>query len=294
MKFLIAIGSKDYSGPTLELGMRVAKAINAAVDIVYVGEKISAFSTSEVKLAQENLDNWELDRKGVDVLQWAYEYLVENKYILSDSENSDFNTDKLVQTDDDRCEVHLEGRMTQEVGLILRNGGIIQQLRDEVKRSGIDVMIIGGSGERRMAHDLVQYIDSSIFVVNQFDPNQKYRLLLAVDDSTGTKGAVKFGVRVAQAFKIDVDILTVSKVDRFKDGYKDAAERAGKFMRRTSIQYQNIYRVGDPSEIIKNEAGDNHIVIMGASSKNPLMKFFKGSKPLKVMEVCPCPILIVK
>ncbi len=29
MKFLIAIGSKDYSGPTLELGMRVAKAINA-------------------------------------------------------------------------------------------------------------------------------------------------------------------------------------------------------------------------------------------------------------------------
>ena len=113
MKFLIAIGSKDYSSPTLELGMRVAKAFNAAVDIVYVGEKISAFSTSEVKLAQENLDNWEIDRKGVDVLQWAYEYLVENKYIRSDPENSDFNTDKLVQTDDDRCEVHLEGRMTK-------------------------------------------------------------------------------------------------------------------------------------------------------------------------------------
>ncbi|MEE2917597.1 MAG: universal stress protein [Candidatus Neomarinimicrobiota bacterium] len=294
MKFLIAIGSKDYSGPTLELGMRVAKAFNAAVDIVYVGEKISAFSTSEVKLAQENLDNWELDRIGVDVLQWAYEYLVENKYIPSDSEYSDFNKDKLVQTNDDRCEVHLEGRMTQEVGLILRNGDIIQQLRDEVRQGHYDVTIIGGSGERRMAHDLVQYIDSSIFIVNQFDPNQKYRLLLAVDDSTGTKGAVKFGVRVAQAFKIDVDILTVSKVDRFKDGYKDAAERAGKFMRRTSIQYQNIYRVGDPSEIIKNEAGDNHIVIMGASSKNPLMKFFKGSKPLDVMGNCNCPILIVK
>ena len=294
MKFLIAIGSKDYSGPTLELGMRVAKTFNAVVDIVYVGDKISAFSTAEVNLAQENLENWELDRKGVDVLQWAYEYLVENKYIHSDSEDSGFNTDKLIQTDDDRCEVQLEGCMTQEVGLILRNGDIIQQLRDEVKRSAIDVMIIGGSGERRMAHDLVQYVDSSIFVVNQFDPNQKYRILLAADDSTGTKGAVKFGVRVAQAFKINVDILTVSKVDQFRDGYKGAAERAGKFMRRTGIQYQNIYRMGDPSEIIKKEAGDNHIVIMGASSKNPLMKFFKGSKPLKVMEDCSCPILIVK
>ena len=93
MKFLIAIGRKAYSGSTLALGMHVAKAFNAAVDIVYVGEKISAFSTSEVMLAQENLENWELDRKGVDVLQWAYQYLVENKYIRSDSGNSDFNTD---------------------------------------------------------------------------------------------------------------------------------------------------------------------------------------------------------
>ena len=53
MKFLIAIGSKEYSEPTLRLGMRVAKAFNAAVTIVYVGEKISAFSTSGVHLAQE-------------------------------------------------------------------------------------------------------------------------------------------------------------------------------------------------------------------------------------------------
>ena len=72
MKFLIAIGSKEYSEPTLELGMRVAKAFKAIVTIVYVSDKISAFSTSEVLMAQENLENWELDRQGVDVLEWAY------------------------------------------------------------------------------------------------------------------------------------------------------------------------------------------------------------------------------
>ena len=186
MKFLIAIGSKDYSGSTLELGMHVAKAFNAAVDIVYVGEKISAFSTSEVMLAQENLENWELDRKGVDVLQWAYQYLVENKYIRSDSGNSDFNTDKLIQTDDDRCEVNLEGRITQEVGLILRNGDIIEQLRDEVKRSGTDVTIIGASKKRGMVHDLIQYIDSSIFIVKNYDRDRSYKLLLSVNDAPNT------------------------------------------------------------------------------------------------------------
>jgi nucleotide-binding universal stress UspA family protein len=240
------------------------------------------------------MDSWEFDRPGIDVLEWAFNFLSENNYIAPTMVEAGFSTNMLVEIGENRSEVFLKGTVCKDVQMILRNGDIIAELRDEVKQGHYDVTIIGGSGKRRMAHDLIQYIDSSIFVVNQFDPNQKYRLLLAVDDSTGTKGAVKFGVRVAQAFKIDVDILTVSKVDRFGDGYKGAAERAGKFMRRTGIQYQNIYRVGDPSEIIKNEAGDNHIVIMGASTKNPLMKFFKGSKPLKVMEDCPCPILIVK
>ena len=294
MKFLIAIGSKDYSGPTLELGMRVANAFNAAVDIVFVGEKISAFSTAEVILAQENLENWELDRKGVDVLQWAYEYLVENEYIHTDSENSDFHTDKLIQTDDDRCEVNLKGRMTQEVGLILRNGDIIQQLRDEVKRSDIDCTIIGGSGERQMAHDLVQFIDSSIFIVKNFKPDQVYKILCAVDDSPGTNRARKYAVRVSQALNIGVDLLTISKTDNFGSGYKGAANQAAKFMRRSGIDAKNLFEVGDPFQTIVNMAGDNHLIIMGASTRSPIKKFFKSSKPLNVMGNCNCPILIVK
>ena len=238
MKFLIAIGSKEYSEPTLELGMRVAKAFNAGVTIVYVGEKISAFSTSEVQLAQENLENWELDRQGVDVLEWAYEYLINHDYITSSGDVKVFTSEKLVQTDDDRCEVYLEGNHTQEVGLILRNGDIIQQLRDEVKRGKFDVTIIGASKKRRMIHDLIQYMDSSIFVVKNYQREKHYKMLLAVNN---------------------------------------ARLEHGKF-----------------TETMNAIAGDNHIIVMGSSTKSPLAKFFKGSKPLNVCEECNCPALIVK
>jgi nucleotide-binding universal stress UspA family protein len=145
-----------------------------------------------------------------------------------------------------------------------------------------------------MAHDLIQYIDSSIFVVNQLDLEIKYRILLAVDDSAGTEKAVAMGARVANAFGIEVDILTVSKKDNFGEGYKQAAENAGKVLESAGIQYEQLFRVGEPASVIKKEAGDNHIIIMGRSSQNPLMKFIKGSKPLKVMEDCSCPVLIVK
>ena len=50
----------------------------------------------------------------------------------------------------------------------------------------------------------------------------------------------------------------------------------------------------NPSELIAREAGDNHIIVMGSSNKNPLKTFFQGNKPLKVLENSQCPILIVK
>ncbi len=294
MKILIAIGSKDYSEPTLQLGMRVAKAFNAAVTIVYVGDRISAFSTSEVLMAQENLENWELDRQGVDVLEWAHKYLAEHDYIKSNNNNEEFTVEKLIQTDDDRCEVYLEGKHTQEVGFILRNGDIIQQLRDEVKRGEFDVTIIGASKKRRMIHDLIQYIDSSIFVVKNYDRNKQYKMLLAVNAAPNTKKAVKYGVRVAQAFDLDTTALTISNSSDFRDDYKSASLWADKFLRRSGIKHETLLKHGKFIETMNTIAGNNHLIIMGASTKSPLAKFFKGSKPLNVSEKCNCPALIVK
>ena len=294
MKILIAVSNKEYSGPTLRVGIRVARAFKASTTIVDVGEKVSEFNAKVVGLSQERLESWNFDRPGVDVLEWAFEFLAEKKFIEPTEIEAGFPKNTLVDTGGNRSEVYLKGTICEDVNLILRNGEIISELRDEVADHQYDVTIIGGSKKRRMAHDLIQYIDSSIFIVNQFDPDKLYKILLAVDDSKGTRKAVKYGARVAQAFNIDVDILTISKTEHFGEDYKNAAERAAKFIRRCGINYKNIYKVGDPSEVIKEVAGNNHIIVMGTSTRNPLKKFFKGSKPLKVMENCHCPILIVK
>ena len=294
MKILIAIGSKEFSKPTLRTGLKVAKAFRASTTIVDVGEKIGKFNAKIIGLAHERMESWEFDRPGVDVLEWAFQYLADNKFIEPNTIEAGFPKNTLVETGSNRAEVYLKGTVCKDVNLILRNGDIISELRDEVHTGRYDVTIIGGSQKRRMAHDLIQYIDSSIFIVNQLISAQTYRILLAVDDSSGTKKAIKYGARVAQAFDIGVDILTVSKNEPFRDGYRNAAERAAKFMRRAGIDCKNMYKVGDPATVIKEESGNDHIIVMGASTRNPLAKFFKGSKPLKVMEECKCPILIVK
>ena len=96
------------------------------------------------------------------------------------------------------------------------------------------------------------------------------------------------------AFGIKVDLLAVSKTNKFGKGYRNAAKRAAKMMRRMGIEYENHFKHGDPAVVIRETAGNDHIIVMGTSTKNPIAKFFMGSKPLQVMESNPCPILIVK
>lgn len=294
MKILIAVSSKEYSGPTLDVGMNIARALKASTTIVDVGQKISEFSSKDVSLANELMESWDLDRPGVDVLEWAYTYLAENKFIESQTIEAGFPKNLLVESGSNRAEVYLKGFVVENLNLILRNGDIIEELRDEVQTYNYDVAIIGGSGKRSMAHDLIQYIDSSIFIVNNFNVKQDYRILLAVDDSSGTAKAVKYGVRVAQAFGIDVDLVTISRDNHFGEGYKNASARAAKLMRRSGVAAETLFKVGEPVNTIVEIAGNNHIIIMGASTQSPIAKFFIGSKPLNVIEACNCPVLIVK
>ena len=294
MKILIAISSKEYSGPTLDVGMNIARVLNASTTIVDVGQKISEFSMKDVSLANELMDTWDIDRPGVDVLEWAYNYLSENKFIEGQSIKDGFPKNLLIESGSGRAEVLLKGTALENLSLILRNGDIIKELRDEVDTKKYDLTIIGGSGKRSMAHDMIQYIDSSIFIVNNFNKKVDYKILLAVDDSPGTARAVKYGVRVAQAFNIKVVLITISDDGHLGKEHKKASENAAKMMRRSGVEAEQNFEIGDPVNTIIETAGDNHIIIMGASTQSPITKFFMGSKPLNVMEGSNCPILIVK
>ncbi|MDG2267138.1 MAG: universal stress protein, partial [Candidatus Marinimicrobia bacterium] len=143
-------------------------------------------------------------------------------------------------------------------------------------------------------HDLIQYIDSSIFVVNNFDLNKKYKILIAVNDSPNNRKAIKYGIRIAQAFDVPIEAITVSETDHFGDGYKSSVKWCEKLLRRSNMSFNHKFLKGNVSYIINKEAGDNRIIVMGSSTKNPILKFIAGSKPLEVMKNCNCPILIVK
>ena len=192
MKFLLAIGGKEYSQPTLDIGSRIARSFDAGLSVVYVGRKTKQIYDSGVQLAMDSLAKWEIYHPGVDVLQWAFEYLKESGFLETDPSAADFDPKNLVGSGS-RFRMVLPGSYGNDIDLILREGEIIDELRQELNEDEYFMTIIGGSKKRNMAHNLIQYLPTSIFVVQNYKRDITYKLLLLVDDSEATKRAIRFG-----------------------------------------------------------------------------------------------------
>ena len=279
---------------TLNLGMKVAEAFNAKTTIIDVGKKVSEFSSQLVELAQDQMESWDFDPPGVDVLEWAFNYLSDNSLIDAKQIETGFPKNRLIDDGEDRKLVYLSGTVCEDVNLILRHGEIITELREEVQFGKYDVTIVGKSQKRNMSHDLIQYINSSILVVNKYDDENFNRVLLPVDNYPGSMKAAKYAIRVALSYDVGIDILNVLEENKSKNEGSSNVSKIIKLIRRSGVDHKYIKEDGDPVEKIIEKSNNDKIIVMRASNMSPIKRYFRGSKPLSVMNSCNVPILIVK
>ncbi len=292
MNILIAIGGRDYSKPTLDLGMKVANSFEASTTIAYVGKKVSQFSEKDVSVVHQNLDERQLYRPGVRTLEWAYDFLKSKNYIQE--EKNDFNDHLLVDEENSRMRVLLKGKHSNKIDLILRTGEIIEQLRSEVQANNHDITIIGGGSNKGMHHDLVQFIDSSVLVVKNYSFKKEYKILLPVNNSIGSNNAIEIAEQFAKANKLKVEIVTVLENKPSDENLKKILEKTAKRFSKSRIKNTTKVLEGSVVKTITQSASDNSVIMLGVSPKNPIMKYFFGSKPISIAQQCKCPVLIAK
>ena len=294
MNILIAIGGKEYSKPTLDLGMKVANAFEATTTIAYVGKKISQFSEKDVSVVHQNLDDRELYRPGVRTLEWAYDFLESRNYINKKDPNVTFNDHLIIDEENSRMRVLLKGSHSNKIDLILRTGEIIDQLRSEVETNGQDITIIGGGGNKGMHHKLVQFIDSSVMVVKNYSVNKKYKILLPVNNSLGSNKAIDIAQQFAKSKKLPVEIITILENKPSDDKLKNILNKTEKRFTKAGIKNTAMVLEGSPVKNIVQYAKDDSLVMLGVSPKNPILKYFFGSKPISIAQQCNCPVLVAK
>ena len=293
MKILIAIGGREFSKPTLDLGMKIANSFKSSTTIAYVGKKISQFSEKDVSVVHQNLDDRELYRPGIRTLEWAYDFLISKKYIEEKDANK-FDDYLLVDEENSRMKVLLKGQQSDKIDLIMRTGEIIEQLKDEVETNKHDITIIGGGGNKGLHQKLVQFIDSSVFVVKNYSVNKKYKILLPVNDSKGSDMAIETAINFAKSYKLNVEIVSIPEEKKSNEEVEKILFKTKEKFLKNNIKASTKLIDGSPVNSIVNYAKDDSIVILGVSPKNPIMKYFFGSKPLSIAQKCNCPVLITK
>ncbi|MCH1546369.1 MAG: universal stress protein [Candidatus Marinimicrobia bacterium] len=293
MKILIAIGGKEFSKPTLDLGMKIANSFKSSTTIAYVGKKISQFSEKDVSVVHQNLDDRQLYRPGIRTLEWAYDFLISKKYI-EETDTNKFDDYLLVDEENSRMKVLLKEQHSDNIDLIMRTGEIIEQLKDEVEVNKHDITIIGGGGNKGIHNKLIQFIDSAVFVVKNYSVSKKYKILLPVNDSKGSEKAIDTAINFAKSYKLTVEIVAVYE-------NKKSHEKTDKLLLRTKnkflknkINASTKILEGSTVNAIVDHAKDDSIIILGVSPKNPIMKYFFGSKPISIAQKCNCPVLITK
>ena len=293
MKILIAIGGREFSKPTLDLGMKIANSFKSSTTIAYVGKKISQFSEKDVSVVHQNLDDRELYRPGIRTLEWAYDFLISKKYI-EEKDSNKFDDYLLVDEENSRMKVLLKGQQSDKIDLIMRTGEIIEQLKDEVETNKHDITIIGGGGNKGIHQKLVQFIDSSVFVVKNYSVNKKYKILLPVNDSMGSDMAIETAINFAKSYKLNVEIVSVPEGKKSIEEVEKILKKTKEKFSKNRIKTTTKLIDGSAVDSIVNYAKDDSIVILGVSPKNPIMKYFFGSKPLSIAQKCNCPVLITK
>ena len=293
MKILIAIGGREYSKPTLDLGMKIANSFKSSITIAYVGKKISQFSEKDVSVVHQNLDERELYRPGIRTLEWAYDFLISKEYIQEKVANK-FDDYLLVDEENSRMKVLLKGQQSDKIDLIMRTGEIIEQLKNEVETNNHDITIIGGGGNTGIHQKLIQFIDSSVFVVKNYSVKKKYKILLPVNDSKGSDMAIETAINFAKSYKLNVEIVSVPEENKTIDEVEKIVQKTKEKFSKNKIKTSTKLIDGTPVNSIVNYAKDNSIIILGVSPKNPIMKYFFGSKPISIAQKCNCPVLITK
>ena len=145
-----------------------------------------------------------------------------------------------------------------------------------------------------MHHDLVQFIDSSVLVVKNYSVKKQYKMLLPVNNSKGSNKAIEIAEQFAKANKLAVEIVTVLENKSSDDKLKKILERTEEKFSNAGIKNTATVLEGNVVKKVVENAGDDSIIMLGVSPKNPIMKYFFGSKPISIAAECNCPVLVAK
>jgi nucleotide-binding universal stress UspA family protein len=185
-----------------------------------------------------------------------------------------------------------------------RYGHLLEVLNYEVDEHQMDLVVVAAprrSGLGRFvggdkARSLVLDLHTSIFLVRGGDLDSRF--LVCADGSPSARRLFPLLKQLLPAVRGPVDLMWVREPDinaeEIRDG-KECVERGRAWLDQCGKKGDLILREGvRPQNLIIEQAGDNSVVVMGASLRHDVHHRVRGSLPLQVLSKTESSLLLAK
>jgi nucleotide-binding universal stress UspA family protein len=297
-KILLAIAYFEGCQAALELGGRLARGLGAAITVLHVAS-LPRGTLLGKGVASGKLAEWGLELPSFKLLRQAQELLEELGVVQIDLATGKPKVKHtLKELAQGVYEVHLLGRDSQDIRFRLREGEPVAEILREAEDPEYDLIITGTRGHRgfkrffvgSVAQEVAQHAPCSVLVAKNPKPNQS--ILVGVSGRETALEAVRQAGQLARALGRPLKLLTIveDEVERSKaERHLDEAQAQ---LRSQGLQAERTVRVGDPAHVLIEEAGEDHLVVLGRAQRSRVRELFLGDISLTVLEQSLGPVLL--
>lgn len=245
----------------------------------------------------------------------------ESELILLHVLPEDSLNDRLRSLVSDKMEQFVTQIKAQEVkcSYELISGNSLDVICDTAAKKKVNLVLLGAGKSRTLdsklgynSEEIIRNSSMPVWVIEKDKPLIINNILCPVDFSEESKIALDNAIHLCRRFEANLTILHVvkshgeeyAKFDINLTGLeaetlKNTSASFDEFLKDvnlTGVDWKKESKLGDPSnEIIKAISANNiGLLVMGATGKTDLKRFFVGSVTQKVSRKVPCPFIISK
>jgi nucleotide-binding universal stress UspA family protein len=292
LRLLVCIGGGEESVATLDFAIRIVKALGGDLAVLYVSPPVPHSVRDEVRLSNEKLDGWETDLPGIAFLRYARDRLRDAGLLRLDAAGIPTVRHALKPNVGGAFELHLYGAYGENVRFRIREGQVAEEIRRETRANAYDLLIFGAGTNRRLQHQIAQFVEVSTLFVKNVKPGP-YRFLICTGGEPAGSALAEFTARAARALGMSVTVLSVDDLRQTRREAERWVEQLAGMLAARGIDVRPLVRKGKLVKTIVETAGEDHVIVIGRSHEPELKKFFFGSRPIRVIQQARCPVLHV-
>jgi nucleotide-binding universal stress UspA family protein len=197
-----------------------------------------------------------------------------------------------------------DGAVDERIAFYECFGHLVEAINEEVVEHGYNLLIVAPPRRGRLGHlvagnstrELALDLNTSLLVVRGGGPDSCF--LICADGSPSSRRIFPMLNQLLPAIGQPVDILYVRQPDaepQIVAAAESCLQEAGKWLSGCQkIGAVNVRESRSREDTILEAAGEDSIIMMGASLRHDVYRRMLGSLPMRILERTPSSVLIVK